>query len=95
MSISIVVLQRGWVVVGVDAPGGISAGAVIRRWGTERGLGQLAVAGPLRETVLDLLPTGAQWHPLTEVLRIPCREEAWETQAREWDAAAGGEVEHG
>lgn len=57
LGVRIVVLQRGWVVVGHARRFGprvtVSKCAVVRRWGTTKGLGQLAVDGPQSETVLD------------------------------------------
>lgn len=54
--IRIVVLPRGWVVVGeyAEAAGEVrmTRCSVIRRWGTTRGLGEL-VAGPTKATALD------------------------------------------
>lgn len=51
-----VIGQRGWVWVGVISTEGdelvIRSGAVLRRWGTTRGLGELT-GGPTAETVLD------------------------------------------
>lgn len=66
----IVTLQRGWIVVGNVTKSGdylsISNAAVIERWGTTEGLGQLAISGPTDETRLrktsDLLT-----HELTVV----------------------------
>ncbi|WP_264041462.1 hypothetical protein [Pectobacterium carotovorum] len=66
----IVTLQRGWVVVGNVTKSGdylsISNAAVIERWGTTDGLGQLAISGPTSDTRLrktsDLLT-----HELTVV----------------------------
>jgi hypothetical protein len=77
----ILVLQRGWVVVGDVIEEGddrleLANASVIRRWGTTKGLGQLALEGPRKETVLD--PCGAVLaHPLSVVLQIPCKEEVW------------------
>ena len=76
----IVVLQRGWVVVGLVQETGdkivIHDAAVVRRWGTSKGLGELAAKGPLPETVLD--PAGrVEAHKLAVVLTIDCVEEAW------------------
>jgi hypothetical protein len=55
--LQIVVLDRGWVVIGECEFLGdilhIHNSAVIRRWGTTEGLGQLAREGKQRETVLD------------------------------------------
>ncbi|MEI7410100.1 hypothetical protein [Pectobacterium aroidearum] len=66
----IVTLQRGWIVVGNVTKSGdylsISNAAVIERWGTTDGLGQLAISGPTSDTRLrktsDLLT-----HELTVV----------------------------
>lgn len=75
----IVVLQRGWVVVGqVERDGDelvIYSASVIRRWGTTRGLGEL-VDGPLKDTVLD--PAGTvRAHALGVVLTIDVQAEKW------------------
>ena len=71
----IVVLQRGWVVVGLVEEDGdkivIHDAAVVRRWGTSKGLGELAAKGPLPETILD--PAGrVEAHKLAVVLTIDC-----------------------
>jgi hypothetical protein len=77
----ILVLQRGWVVVGdvideLEDRLELANASVVRRWGTSRGLGQLALEGPQKTTVLD--PCGAVLvHPLSIVMQIPCKEEAW------------------
>ncbi len=45
--------------------------AVIRIWGTKRGLGEIALNGPTPDTVLD--PCGNIYVPVGKVLaRIPC-----------------------
>lgn len=53
----IVILDRGWVVVGDVAKNGnelnITNCSVIRVWGTDKGLGQLALTGPTSKTILD------------------------------------------
>lgn len=71
----IVILQRGWVVVGDFSKKGsectIKNGFVVRRWGTTKGLGELAAEGPLANTTLDpLLET--KFHELAIVARIKC-----------------------
>jgi len=78
----IVVLQRGWVLVGNVSVSEkdpniriIQNAAVIRVWGTSKGLGELR-DGPTASTKLD--PTGvAEYHILTQVLAIPVNEAAW------------------
>jgi hypothetical protein len=61
LGVRVVVLQRGWVVVGHARRFGprvvVSKCAVVRRWGTTTGLGQLASGGPIKDkTVLDETP---------------------------------------
>jgi hypothetical protein len=74
----IVVLDRGWIVVGrleKDEDYFILLdGAVIRRWGTENGLGELAEKGPLPETKLDPLPL-TKFHRDQVIFIINCSEE--------------------
>lgn len=58
---SILVLQSGFVFVGVikewNASVVLTEAACIRKWGTTDGLGQLALRGPTKETVLDACGT--------------------------------------
>lgn len=63
-NIKIVVLDRGWVVVGDCKKEGnyflISEACIIRKWGTTRGLGELAEKGPndlTLNTFLDPCPS--------------------------------------
>jgi hypothetical protein len=77
--IRIVVLQRGWVVVGryaaTDTEVTITDASVIRVWGTDKGLGQLST-GPTESTILD--PAGTvRAHPMAVVLTIDCEEAGW------------------
>ncbi|MFA5525925.1 MAG: hypothetical protein WC992_03780 [Acholeplasmataceae bacterium] len=70
----IVVLHRGWVVVGDYRKDGteviVDNASVIRRWGTTKGLGEL-IHGPLDNTVLD--PCGTvRAHELAVVLTLDC-----------------------
>jgi len=76
----IVVLHRGNIVVGRYSREGseviVRDAAVIRRWGTTRGLGELAAEGPLANTVLD--PCGiVRAHELAVVLTIDCEADKW------------------
>ena len=55
----IVVLQAGWVFIGEyhaatkTAPAHLTEASCIRKWGTTAGLGELALLGPTKDTVLD------------------------------------------
>lgn len=76
----IVVLQRGWVVIGdrSEADNGdyvLSNAAVIRNWGTTKGLGEL-VNGPTSKTVVDKVGT-ITYAPLTAVLTIVVDASKW------------------
>lgn len=80
MKIEIVIAQRGWVFVGDVTEEGdkviITKAKNIRRWGTTKGLGQIASNGPTEHTVLD--PAGTvTLHPLTIVARIDCTGDKW------------------
>lgn len=66
----IIVLQRGWVAVGDFSQEGsnctLANANIIRKWGTTKGLGQLALTGPTDETKLD--PAGTmRFHELAIV----------------------------
>ena len=78
--IRIVVLQRGWVVVGAYSQSGddclIRHGHVIRNWGTTKGLGEIATNGPTDNTLLDAIPE-TRFHALTVVLSLDCATEKW------------------
>ena len=81
MKIAIVILQRGWVMVGRVKTAGdlvkLESAAVVRRWGTTRGLGQLANEGPTSSTVLDMVGTVTA-HQLTTVAVVECNAEVWD-----------------
>ena len=57
MKKQIVIINSGWVVIGnvtrneIDTV--IEDASVIRTWGTEHGLGQIALQGPTKDTILD------------------------------------------
>lgn len=77
--IKIVILQRGWVMIGRWSRDGdncsLDDAHVIRQWGTKKGLGEL-VGGPTASTVLD--PAGhVAFHVLTVVATIDAEEAAW------------------
>jgi len=79
--LKIVVLQRGWVLIGRFKRGGdrctLSNASVIRRWGTTKGLGELADEGPKQDTLLDKCHGLVEFNELTMVLSISAREEKW------------------
>ena len=76
----IVIAQRGWVFVGdverTENEVVIKNAQNIRRWGTSRGLGELAQNGPQPNTVLDDYGT-ARMHPLAVVATLDCEELKW------------------
>lgn len=76
----ILILERGWVVVGKCWQEGqyirCEDGSVIRRWGTTKGLGELASEGPRLDTKLDPIPT-LRVHELRLVGAIECTQKAW------------------
>jgi len=82
--IKIVVLPRGWNVTGHFSQEGskcvLTNASVIRRWGTTKGLGQLALEGPLRETTLDKCPLTVEFHELSIILSITCVESVWKNK---------------
>ena|SRR5215469_12463585 len=78
--IKIVVLQRGWVMVGRYSKDGdtvtLENAQVIRQWGTTKGLGQLAFDGPQSNTKLDKAGH-VEFHILTVVATINCDDKKW------------------
>ena len=80
--IRIVVLQRGWVFIGLwnkrnDDEIALSNAYCIRRWGTTEGLGELARKGKLSSTILDKAKDTVHFHPLSCIFSIPCEESKW------------------
>ncbi len=76
----IVILQRGWVMVGRWHRDGddctLTDAQVIRRWGTTKGLGEL-VGGPKSGTTAD--PAGTvRFHILTMVGSFDCEPGSWQ-----------------
>ena len=83
--IKIVILDKGFVSVGVYTQGpdwcSLDNAAVIRRWGTTRGLGQIAADGPTSSTVLDKSPK--QTFPRHAIINT------FECDDAKWEAALG------
>jgi hypothetical protein len=79
--LKIVVLQRGWVLIGRFSQDGdkcrLTNAQVIRRWGTSRGLGELALEGKKKDTTLDSCHGIVEFNALTMVLSIAAKEAVW------------------
>lgn len=79
--IKIVVLQRGWVMVGrferIGSDCNLHNASVIRAWGTTQGLGEIALGGPTTNTKLDKCGGLVQFDYLTVVALISCDEKSW------------------
>lgn len=84
--VKIVILQRGWVVVGElyyrdcgrFIEGILERAKVIRTWGTTKGLGEIASNGPIsNKTILDECGT-VRFSLGCEVAMIDCVEEKWQ-----------------
>lgn len=78
--IKIVVLQRGWVMIGRYSKDGdtvtLENAHVIRQWGTTKGLGELALEGKQSSTKLDKAGH-VEFHILTVVATINCNDSKW------------------
>ena len=79
----IVVLQRGWVMVGKLEREGtdckLHQASVIRNWGTTKGLGEIAIGGPTPTTKLDKCGGLVEFDQLTMVCSIAVNEAAWKS----------------
>jgi hypothetical protein len=79
--IKIVILQRGWVMIGRFERSGseckLHNASVIRSWGTTKGLGELALNGKTDSTKLDKCNGLVEFDYLTVVATISCKEEIW------------------
>ncbi len=79
----IVVLQRGWVMVGKLERNGseckLHGASVIRNWGTTKGLGEIAGNGPTSSTKLDKCNGLVEFDYLTVVASISINEDKWKS----------------
>lgn len=79
--VKIVILQRGWVMVGKFERNGsdckLNNASVIRNWGTTRGLGEIAKDGPTASTKIDPTNGLVEFDYLTVVASIACNPVAW------------------
>lgn len=82
--IKIVILQRGWIMVGEFSRKGsdcrLTNCSVIRSWGTTKGLGEIAENGPTSTTKLDKNYGTVEFDYLTVVATIMCNEEKWKLE---------------
>ena len=82
--IKIVVLQRGWIVVGRFERTGsqckLHNASVIRTWGTTNGLGEIAEGGPTSLTKLDRCKGVVEFDYLTVALTIDCEAKKWQSK---------------
>lgn len=82
--IKIVILQRGWIIVGRFERNGsdckVSNASVIRTWGTTNGIGEIAKKGPTSSTKLDKCYGVVQFDYLTVVATIDCTEAEWASE---------------
>jgi hypothetical protein len=79
-TLQIAVLDRGFVYVGLcvlaDGMLTITDAQNIRRWGTTRGLGELALTGPTDKTKID--PAGTVRAPAAAVMHLlDCAPDGW------------------
>lgn len=79
----IVILQRGWVMVGIMEKNGneckLHNASVIRNWGTSKGLGEIAGGGPTSSTKLDKCNGLVEFDSLTVVATISVNEDKWKS----------------
>ena len=74
----IVVLQAGWVFIGQyhaavgTKPAHLTDANNIRVWGTTAGLGEIAIKGPTKDTVLDPVGIVLLDTPTSILFTIPC-----------------------
>lgn len=79
--VKIVILQRGWVMIGKLERNGsdckLHNASVIRSWGTTKGLGELASSGPTNKTILDKCGGVVEFDYLTVVASLSVEESKW------------------
>jgi len=80
--VKIVILQRGWIMVGKFERIGndckLHNASVIREWGTSKGLGEIAEGGVTSSTKLDKCYGVVEFDYLTVVAMISCNNKKWE-----------------
>ena len=80
-NVKIVILQRGWIMVGEFERNGsdckLKRASVIRSWGTTKGLGEIAGSGPTSNTKLDKCYGEVAFDYLTVVATLDCEASKW------------------
>lgn len=80
MDLRICILHRGWVLIGEYVRDGewitLNNAHVIRRWGTSKGIGEIAIDGPLPGTILDKEPE-SEFHQSNIIRAIKCDVSKW------------------
>lgn len=80
--LEIVVVKEGWVLIGRVTPLAgelqIEGCSVIRRWGTTRGLAELANEGMTQLTVIEPAVDVVLVPNLSVIMRMVCKEEKWQ-----------------
>jgi len=79
----IVVAERGWVYVGLRSENKgdsiyLEHAIVLRKWGTEWGLGQLCFTGPTEKSEIDYLGERIRIKKGMTVKTLSCNDEIWE-----------------
>ena len=81
MAIKILVLDRGWVLVGNCFDGKdeilLKEGSTILRWGTKEGLGELAKNGKLENTILNAFNEDVLINKKYIMMTIECNQDKW------------------
>jgi hypothetical protein len=80
VTVRIVILDKGFVSVGVYSQGtdwaSLDNAFIVRRWGTSKGLGEIAEHGPTDSTILDKTPK--QNFPVRSIINtIDCNAKKW------------------
>jgi len=74
---NLVILQRGWIFGGDLEKNGqeftLKNAFNVRKWGTTKGLGELAQNGKLKDTILDVCPD-VTFHEMTVIAILKCSE---------------------
>ena len=82
--IKIVILQRGWIMVGRFEKNGTDCklhdASVIRSWGTTKGLGEIAKNGVTDKTILDKCYGVVEFDYLTVVAMVACENNKWKNK---------------